>query len=100
LESWSGQHFKRQLLEAGCETLCSLGYKPSISIPFRRRALLCRIARASRKELEEMFVRDEVRAILSARGGYGSNYLLDLLDLQKIKLIPRSLSATATSRRF
>ncbi len=37
------------------------------------------------RELEEMFVRDDVRAIICARGGYGANYLLPLLDIEKIK---------------
>ena len=36
-----------------------------------------------------MFMRDEVRAIICARGGYGSNYLLDILDLNKIKANPK-----------
>jgi muramoyltetrapeptide carboxypeptidase len=36
------------------------------------------------RELEEMFERDDVRAIVCARGGYGSNYLLNALDLRKI----------------
>jgi muramoyltetrapeptide carboxypeptidase len=40
-------------------------------------------------ELEEMFVRDDVRAIVCARGGYGSNYLLDELDLKKITAHPK-----------
>ena len=41
------------------------------------------------QELEEMFVREEVRAILCARGGYGSNYLLERLDIEKIKAHPK-----------
>ena len=36
-----------------------------------------------------MFVRDEVRAIICARGGYGSNYLLNALDLKKIQSNPK-----------
>src|SRR5205085_9809443 len=36
------------------------------------------------RELEEMFVRDDVRAIFCARGGYGTNYLLSKLNPQKI----------------
>jgi muramoyltetrapeptide carboxypeptidase len=40
-------------------------------------------------ELEEMFERDDVRAIVCARGGYGSNYLLEALDLEKIKTHPK-----------
>jgi len=36
-----------------------------------------------------MFIRDEVRAIVCARGGYGSNYLLDVFDLETIKAHPK-----------
>jgi muramoyltetrapeptide carboxypeptidase len=36
-----------------------------------------------------MFVRDDVRAILCARGGYGANYLLKELDFDKIKANPK-----------
>jgi muramoyltetrapeptide carboxypeptidase len=41
------------------------------------------------RELEEMFVRDDVRAIVCARGGYGANYLLRALDLEKIRAHPK-----------
>ena len=41
------------------------------------------------RELEEMFAREEVRAIVCARGGYGANYLLEALDLEKIKAHPK-----------
>jgi len=34
-------------------------------------------------------VSDQVRALICARGGYGSNYLLDVLDLNKIKAHPK-----------
>ncbi len=44
-----------------------------------------------KQELEEMFVRDDIRAILCARGGYGSNYLPLALDPQKIVLHPKIL---------
>ncbi len=36
-----------------------------------------------------MFVRDDVEAIICARGGYGANYLLEALDLEKIKTHPK-----------
>jgi muramoyltetrapeptide carboxypeptidase len=36
-----------------------------------------------------MFLRDDVRAIVCARGGYGANYLLHALDLEKIKAHPK-----------
>jgi muramoyltetrapeptide carboxypeptidase len=43
------------------------------------------------QELEEMFGREDVRAILCARGGYGSNYLPLALDPKKIVLHPKIL---------
>jgi muramoyltetrapeptide carboxypeptidase len=41
------------------------------------------------RELEQMFERDDVRAIICARGGYGANYLLPLLDVEKIRRNPK-----------
>jgi muramoyltetrapeptide carboxypeptidase len=43
------------------------------------------------RELEEMFEREDVRAIICARGGYGANYLLDQVDVEKIKSHPKIL---------
>jgi muramoyltetrapeptide carboxypeptidase len=81
---------KRSDLETGCEALRRAGYKPFyldsileqdlyFAGPVERRA----------RELEEMFVRDDVRAIVCARGGYGANYLLEALDLEKVKAHPK-----------
>ena len=36
-----------------------------------------------------MFTRDDVRAIVCARGGYGANYLLQTLNLDNIKTHPK-----------
>jgi len=81
---------KRQSLEAGCEALRSLGYKPFyFDSIFDQDLYFAGSAEHRARELEEMFVRDDVRAILCARGGYGSNYLLKLLDLEKIKAHPK-----------
>ena len=52
------------------------------------------------RELEDMFARDDIRAIVCARGGYGSNYLPLVLDPMKIVSILKFWSATATSRRW
>ena len=41
------------------------------------------------RELEEMFLRDDVDAILCARGGYGSNYLLHAIDPKRIAAHPK-----------
>ena len=81
---------KPELLQAGCETLRHLGYKPFyFDSIFDRDLYFAGSVERRARELEEMFVRDEVRAVLCARGGYGSNYLLDHLDLQKIKAHPK-----------
>jgi muramoyltetrapeptide carboxypeptidase len=83
---------KRELLEAGCEALRRLGYKPFyFDSIFDRELYFAGSVQRRAQELEEMFVRDDVRAILCARGGYGSNYLLDRLDLKKIKAHPKIL---------
>jgi muramoyltetrapeptide carboxypeptidase len=77
-------------LDAGCESLRRAGYRPFYFESILDHALYFAgsVDRRAR-ELEEMFVRDDVRAIVCARGGYGSNYLLPALDLEKIKAHPK-----------
>lgn len=80
----------RQMLETGCQALRELGYKPFYfeSILERDLYFAGSVERRAR-ELEEMFLREDVRAIICARGGYGSNYLLDRLDLPKLAAHPK-----------
>jgi muramoyltetrapeptide carboxypeptidase len=81
---------KPEHLEAGCAALRELGYKPFYFESILERDLYFAGSAVRRaRELEEMFMRDEVRAIICARGGYGSNYLLDILDLNKIRAHPK-----------
>jgi muramoyltetrapeptide carboxypeptidase len=81
---------KPEHLEAGCGALRDLGYMPFYFDSILERDLYFAGSAARRaRELEDMFVRDDVRAIICARGGYGSNYLLDILDLKKIKAHPK-----------
>jgi muramoyltetrapeptide carboxypeptidase len=83
-------NLKPAMLKAGCTALRELGYKPFYFDSILERDLYFAGSVERRtKELEEMFVRDEVRAIICARGGYGSNYLLNTLDLNKIKSNPK-----------
>jgi muramoyltetrapeptide carboxypeptidase len=83
-------NLKADDLEAGCAALRDLGYKPFYFESIIERDLYFAGSAARRaRELEEMFTRDEVRAIICARGGYGSNYLLDILDLTRIKAHPK-----------
>src|SRR5271169_5190082 len=81
---------KRGDLEAGCEGLRRAGYHPIYSDTILDKDLYFAgsVERRAR-ELEEMFVRDDVRAIICARGGYGANYLLEALDWEKIKAHPK-----------
>jgi len=83
-------NIKRELLEAGCDGLRAAGYEPlySESIFARDLYFAGSVERRSR-ELEEMFVRDDVGAIVCARGGYGSNYLLPAIDIKKIAAHPK-----------
>jgi muramoyltetrapeptide carboxypeptidase len=86
---------KREALEAGCDGLRRAGYEPFYfeSILERDLYFAGSVNRRAR-ELEDMFVRDDIRAIVCARGGYGSNYLLPMpdsktLDLKKIAAHPK-----------
>ncbi len=81
---------KRADLEAGCEGLRRTGYQPFYfeSIFDQDLYFAGSVQRRSR-ELEDMFAHEDVKAIICARGGYGSNYLLPELDLEKIKSHPK-----------
>jgi len=83
-------NIKRELLEVGCNALRTLGYKPIYkeSILDKDLYFAGSVQRRS-SELNEVFARDDVRAIVCARGGYGVNYLLESLDLAKIKSHPK-----------
>jgi muramoyltetrapeptide carboxypeptidase len=85
-------NIKRVELEAGCEALRRAGYIPFYFDSILEQDLYFAGSATRRaRELEEMFLRDDVRAIVCARGGYGSNYLLKELDLEKIKAHPKIL---------
>jgi muramoyltetrapeptide carboxypeptidase len=83
---------KREMLDAGCDGLRRAGYEPFYfdSILERDLYFAGSVERRAR-ELEDMFARDDIRAIVCARGGYGSNYLPLTLDPQKIVSHPKIL---------
>jgi muramoyltetrapeptide carboxypeptidase len=83
-------NIKQAELDAGCEALRHAGYRPFYfeSILEQDLYFAGSVERRAR-ELEEMFARDEVRAIVCARGGYGANYLLREIDLEKIGAHPK-----------
>lgn len=79
-----------ELLAQGCARLQQLGYEPFYFESILERDLyFAGPVERRAHELEEMFVRDDVRAIVCARGGYGSNYLPLVLDPKKIVEHPK-----------
>jgi len=77
-------------LDAGCEALRRAGYRPFYLDSIAERDLYFAGSPQRRaRELEQMFEREDVRAIVCARGGYGANYLLQELDFAKIKAHPK-----------
>ena len=83
-------NIQRELLLAGSNSLQRLGYQSVyLESIFDRDLYFAGTLERRIRELEEMFVRDDVRAILCARGGYGANYLLTKLDPAKIATHPK-----------
>jgi len=83
-------NIKRSDLDAGCEAIRQAGYRTVYLDSILERDLYFAGSPDRRAaELQEMIERDDIRAILCARGGYGANYLLDRLDLGKIKARPK-----------
>ncbi|MGA6980983.1 MAG: LD-carboxypeptidase, partial [Candidatus Sulfotelmatobacter sp.] len=64
---------KRGELEAGCDALRRAGYQPFyFDSIFDEDLYFAGSVDRRLRELEEMFSRDEIRAIIGARGGYGT----------------------------
>jgi muramoyltetrapeptide carboxypeptidase len=83
-------NIKRAELDAGCEALRRAGYKSFYFDSILEQELyFAGSVERRRSELEEMLVREDVRAIVCARGGYGTNYLLETLNLQKVRDHPK-----------
>jgi muramoyltetrapeptide carboxypeptidase len=81
---------KRAALEAGCEGLRRAGYRPFYFDSILEQDLYFAGSAERRvRELEDMFAREDVGAIVCARGGYGANYLLPKLDREKIRAHPK-----------
>src|SRR5690348_2821533 len=78
-------NIQRTALETGCAALEGLGYRPVyLDSIFDQDLYFAGSPERRARELEEMFLREDVSAILCARGGYGANYLVTKLDPQKI----------------
>lgn len=78
------------MFEAGCAELEHLGYKVACCDDiFDRDIYFAGSAERRVREFHEMWDRDDVKAIICARGGYGCNYLLPRLDLELIRRKPK-----------
>jgi muramoyltetrapeptide carboxypeptidase len=85
-------NIKREMLEGGCETLIRMGYKPLYSDSiFEQDLYFAGSGERRAREFETMLRDDHVKAIICARGGYGSNYLLPLLDMNLLARNPKIL---------
>jgi len=81
---------QRADLDAGCAALQRSGYRPFYLESILDQDLyFAGSAERRAREVEEMFAREDVRAIVCARGGYGANYLLSELDLETIREHPK-----------
>lgn len=82
--------FRREDFEAGCAHLERLGYRP-FYLPsiFERDGYFAGSVARRVDELHGMFARQEVKAIMCARGGYGCNYLLPHIDLDLVRTNPK-----------
>lgn len=83
-------NIKRELLEVGAARLRRMSYEPVYS-PDILSADLYFAGSLERRlhEFDNMLERDDIAAILCARGGYGSNYLLERLNFERIRQHPK-----------
>jgi muramoyltetrapeptide carboxypeptidase len=82
----------RSALEAGCRALSALsGWQVATSpCALQSEEGFAGGASSRAASLMEMWQRDDVDAVICARGGYGSNYLLPLLDFNALRMMPKA----------
>src|SRR5208282_5492374 len=68
---------------AGAEELCNLGFHVADSTPLTPEGYFAGALTSRRNELLSELERDDVDALVAIRGGYGSNYLLDNLAVER-----------------
>lgn len=82
-------------IKAGLEALRSLGYTPVVSQNALERGPLFFAGKPEqrRSDLHDAFSSEDTKGVIAARGGYGSNYLLDGIDLTVIQRNPKPFFA-------
>ena len=83
--------FNRETFDHSCENLRRQGYKVLVpqSVFAREAPYFAGSAGQRAGDIQQMFENPEVRAIICARGGYGSNYLLGHIDLKVVRKHPK-----------
>lgn len=77
---------------SGAQRLREMGYEPVYSEDiFSRDLYFAGSAERRTREFNELWNRDDIAALICVRGGYGSNYLLDKLDFNKVASRPKIL---------
>ncbi|HEY6350055.1 MAG TPA: LD-carboxypeptidase [Candidatus Angelobacter sp.] len=85
-------NIKPEMLQTGAAGLRARGYEPVYLPGILDRDLYFAGTLDRRvRELEDMLERDDIAAIICARGGYGANYLLERIDFKKFVTHPRIL---------
>ena len=80
----------RNALEKGIQYIESLGYRVTLSRNiFRRHGYLAGTDRQRVSDLHELFLDKKVKVIFAARGGYGTQRILPLLNYSLIKKKPK-----------
>ena len=87
--------FKPALLPVGLEALTSLGFTPVLAehVSAKARPYFAGTPEERLQDLHQALADPEVGAIISTRGGYGSNYLLSGLDLDLVAKYPKPIFA-------
>jgi muramoyltetrapeptide carboxypeptidase len=81
---------EREHLERGVNVLAAMGYRVKVSErALARSGILAGDDRERAHELQSYFADREVKAIFSARGGYGCGRLMPLLDFNAIARTPK-----------
>jgi len=84
--------FSREGFLAGCERLRQMGYEPVYAQDiFDRDIHFAGSVERRSRELNEFWQREDVRALICVRGGYGANYLLEQLDFDLFARQPKIL---------
>ena len=84
--------FNREGFIAGCDRLRQMGYEPVYAQNiFERDIYFAGAVERRTHEFHEFWRREDIAVLICARGGYGSNYLLEKLDYGMIAEHPKIL---------